>query len=278
MADQRSILEDLEARGLVAQSTGVGELKNHLGTGMRTLYCGFDPTAESLHVGNLVPLLALRRFQQAGHRPVLLVGGATGLIGDPSGKEEERQLQSAEVVAERVEAIRLQAQQFLDFDGPNAALVVNNLDWTAPMSVVEFLRDIGKHFSVNMMMQRDSVRLRLEREEQGISYTEFSYMLLQSMDFLQLARRCECTLQIGGSDQWGNMVSGVDLIRRTLQREAHVLTLPPHHEGRWHEIRKVGRRGRYGSMPIRRRPTAFISSGSTSATKMPCRFSAISAF
>ena len=220
------VLEDLQGRGLIAQSTGIDELKAHLATGTRTLYCGFDPTADSLHVGNLVPLLALRRFQLAGHRPILLVGGATGLIGDPSGKAEERALQSAELVAARVEAVRQQAQRFLDFAGPNPATVVNNLDWTAPMSVVDFLRDIGKHFSVNMMMQRDSVRLRLERDNQGISYTEFSYMLLQAMDYLELARSHECTLQIGGSDQWGNMVSGVDLIRRTLQRDAHVLTFP----------------------------------------------------
>ncbi|MEM1435983.1 MAG: tyrosine--tRNA ligase [Pseudomonadota bacterium] len=220
------ILADLEARGLLTQSTDRAALAAHLADGARTLYCGFDPSADSLHVGNLVPLLALRRFQLAGHRPILLLGGATGLIGDPSGKSEERQLNSTELVASYVDSIGAQARRFLDFEGPQAAHVVNNLDWTGGRSVIEFLRDIGKHFSVNAMIQRDSVRLRLEREGQGISYTEFSYMLLQAMDFLELAKTDACTLQIGGSDQWGNMVSGADLIRRTLQREAHVLTMP----------------------------------------------------
>lgn len=220
------ILDELEGRGLIAQSTDRVALEAHLSSGSRTLYCGFDPTADSLHVGSLVPLLALRRFQLAGHRPILLLGGATGLIGDPSGKTEERTLNAESVVAGYVDSIQRQTRRFLEFDGPNGALVVNNLDWTARRSVIEFLRDVGKHFSVNRMIQRDSVKTRLEREDQGISYTEFSYMLLQAMDFLELARVEQCSLQIGGSDQWGNMVSGTDLIRRSLKQEAHVLTLP----------------------------------------------------
>ena len=221
-----NVLDDLEQRGLIAQVSDADGLREHLASGSRTLYCGFDPTADSLHIGNLVPLLTLRRFQLAGHRPVLLLGGATGLIGDPSGRDDERSLNSQEVVGSWLGRIHDQVDRFLDFEGEGGAKIVNNLDWTAGLDVISFLRDIGKHFSVNAMVQRDSVRSRLERDGEGISYTEFSYMLLQSMDYLQLAERMDCTLQIGGSDQWGNIVSGVDLIRRRLGRTAFALTLP----------------------------------------------------
>jgi tyrosyl-tRNA synthetase len=219
-------LEELAARGLIAQVSDREALHDHLDSGQRTVYCGFDPTAESLHVGSLVPLLALRRFQQAGHRPILLLGGATGLIGDPSGRSNERSLNDPATVAGWVARIRAQVEPFLNFDGPAAAEIVNNLDWTADLPLIEFLRDIGKHFSVNAMIQRDSVRTRLDREGDGISYTEFSYMLLQAMDYLHLAREFDCSLQIGGSDQWGNIVSGMDLVRRILRRESYALTLP----------------------------------------------------
>jgi tyrosyl-tRNA synthetase len=186
---------------------------------------GFDPTAPSLHVGNLVVLLVLRRFQLAGHTPIALVGGATGLVGDPSGKNEERTLNSTEIVEGWVSRIRLQVSAFLDFsEAKNKAIVVNNLDWTSPLSAIEFLRDIGKHFSVNQMLSKDSVSARLEAG--GISYTEFSYQVLQSYDFLELFRRNNCTLQLGGSDQWGNIVAGLDLIRRVEQGSGHALTVP----------------------------------------------------
>ncbi|MEM9621297.1 MAG: tyrosine--tRNA ligase [Pseudomonadota bacterium] len=220
------LIAELSWRGLMVQSSHPENLAAHLNSGPRTLYCGFDPTADSLHIGSLVPLLTLRRFQQFGHRPILLLGGATGLIGDPSFKDDERSLNSAEVVAGWVESLRKQVLPFLHFEGSNAAIICNNLDWTAKMDVVSFLRDIGKHFSVNAMIQRDSVRNRLERADQGISYTEFSYMLLQGMDYLELARQHDCTLQIGGQDQWGNIVSGVDLVRRHLSREVYAVTLP----------------------------------------------------
>jgi len=221
-----SLLDDLRARGLIAQVSDEAALADHLNGGSRVLYCGFDPTAESLHIGNLVPLLSLRRFQLHGHRPILLLGGATGLIGDPSGRSSERNLNQPEIVAGWVDRIRAQVERFVSFDGNNGARIVNNLDWTANLSVIDFLRDVGKHFSVNAMIQRDSVRSRLEREGEGISYTEFSYMLLQAMDYLHLARTEGCTLQIGGSDQWGNIVSGMDLVRRKLHRESFALTLP----------------------------------------------------
>jgi tyrosyl-tRNA synthetase len=219
-----SLIEDLRWRGLLAQSTDEKELAESLKS-PTTLYVGFDPTAPSLHVGNLVVLLVLRRFQLAGHNPLALVGGATGLVGDPSGKNEERTLNSSDTVAEWVERIRKQVSAFLDFDAPkNPARVVNNLDWTQPMSAIEFLRDIGKHFSVNQMLARDSVSSRLEAG--GISYTEFSYQVLQSFDYLELYKRYNCTLQLGGSDQWGNIVAGLDLIRRVEQGSAHALTVP----------------------------------------------------
>ena len=219
-----NLIEDLRWRGLLAQSTDEAALAESLKSPL-TLYVGFDPTAPSLHVGNLVVLLVLRRFQLAGHNPLALVGGATGLVGDPSGKNEERTLNSSDVVAEWVERIRKQVSAFLDFDAPkNPARVVNNLDWTQPMSAIEFLRDIGKHFSVNQMLARDSVSSRLEAG--GISYTEFSYQVLQSFDYLELYKRYNCTLQLGGSDQWGTIVAGLDLIRRAEQGNAHALTVP----------------------------------------------------
>ncbi len=219
-----NLLEDLKWRGLLAQSTDEKALLEALGK-PTNLYCGFDPTAPSLHVGNLVVLLVLRRFQLAGHTPIALVGGATGLVGDPSGKNEERSLNSSEVVEQWVERIREQVSKFLDFEAPtNPAHVVNNLDWTAPMSAIEFLRDIGKHFSVNQMLAKESVSARLEGG--GISYTEFSYQVLQSLDFLELFRRFHCTLQVGGSDQWGNIVAGLDLIRKVESGSAHAMTVP----------------------------------------------------
>ena len=219
-----NLIEDLRWRGLLAQTTDEKALVEALKK-PTTLYVGFDPTAPSLHAGNLVVLLVLRRFQLAGHNPIALVGGATGLVGDPSGKNEERTLNSTEIVEGWVNRIRKQVSAFLDFDAPkNPAAVVNNLDWTSPLSAIEFLRDIGKHFSVNQMLSKDSVSARLEGG--GISYTEFSYQVLQSYDFLELYRRNNCTLQVGGSDQWGNIVAGLDLIRRVEQGSGHALTVP----------------------------------------------------
>jgi tyrosyl-tRNA synthetase len=219
------IIDELTWRGLISQSTDLDELRAALDAGPVTLYGGFDPTAPGLHIGNLVLLLTMRRFQQAGHRPIALVGGATGLIGDPSGKSAERVLNSPDVVAEWVERIRREVSRFLDFTAAaNPALAVSNLDWTAPLSALEFLRDIGKHFPVSQMLSRESVRARLESG--GISYTEFSYQILQAYDFLELFRRHGCTLQIGGSDQWGNLVSGVDLIRRVTGETVHALATP----------------------------------------------------
>lgn len=219
-----NLLEDLKWRGLLAQSTDEKALLEALSKPV-TLYAGFDPTASSLHVGHLVVLVVLRRFQLAGHHPIALVGGATGLVGDPSGRNEERSLNTQDIVQEWVVRIREQVSQYLDFEAPtNPARVVNNLDWTAPMSAIEFLRDIGKHFSVNQMLAKESVSARLESG--GISYTEFSYQVLQSLDFLELFRRHNCTLQIGGSDQWGNIVTGLDLIRRVESGGAHAMTVP----------------------------------------------------
>jgi tyrosyl-tRNA synthetase len=219
-----NLIEDLRWRGLLAQSTDEAALAESLKKPL-TVYVGFDPTAPSLHVGNLVVLLVLRRFQLAGHNPLALVGGATGLVGDPSGKNEERTLNSSDTVSEWVGRIKEQVSVFLDFNkSKNPAKVVNNLDWTAPLSAIEFLRDIGKHFSVNQMLARDSVASRLEAG--GISYTEFSYQVLQSYDYLELFRRYNCTLQLGGSDQWGNIVAGLDLIRRVEQGSGHALTVP----------------------------------------------------
>jgi tyrosyl-tRNA synthetase len=217
------ILDDLAWRGLIAQSTDLDELRAMLAAGPVTLYCGFDPTAPSLHLGNLLQLLFLRRFQQAGHRTIGLVGGATGLIGDPSGKSTERVLNSEETVAAWVSRIRDQVSRFLSLED-DRGMIVSNLDWTAPMSAIEFLRDVGKHFPVNRMLARETVKSRLDTT--GLSYTEFSYVLLQSLDFLELYRRYDCRLQTGGSDQWGNLTSGVDLIRRAEGGTAHALTTP----------------------------------------------------
>jgi tyrosyl-tRNA synthetase len=221
------LIDDLSARGLLMQASAQDELNEHLDSGCRTVYCGFDPTADSLHIGSLVPLLALKRFQLAGHRPIALAGGATGMIGDPSFKAKERKLNSLEVTAQWTEKIKDQLSRFIDFDcGENSALVVNNLDWTADKNVLTFLRDIGKHFSVNAMIQKESVKQRIDREGEGISYTEFSYMILQAYDFAMLSQMHDCTLQIGGSDQWGNITAGIDLTRRMNQKQVYGLTLP----------------------------------------------------
>lgn len=217
------IIDELSWRGLIAQSTELDALRAATGSGMLTLYCGFDPTAPSLHLGNLVQILTVRRFQQHGHRPLALVGGSTGLIGDPK-MTGERTLNPTEVVAEWVERIRTQVAPFFDFTGSNAAVMVNNYDWTADVTVLEFMRDIGKHFSVNRMLDRESVAARLAAG--GISYTEFSYQLLQSFDYLQLYRRYGCTLQTGGSDQWGNITAGVGLIRSVEAATVHALATP----------------------------------------------------
>jgi tyrosyl-tRNA synthetase len=220
----KALLDDLTWRGSIAQSTDRAELEKYLSNPGASLYLGFDPTAPSLHIGNLVALTMLRRFQLAGYKPIALVGGATGLVGDPSGRSAERSLNETDLVADWVERIRKQLAGFLDFTGKNAAIMANNLDWTAPVSAIEFLRDIGKHFSVNQMLAKDSVASRLESG--GISYTEFSYQVMQAFDYLELFRRHNCALQIGGSDQWGNIVAGVDLIRRVEAKSAHALTIP----------------------------------------------------
>lgn len=219
------LLADLEWRGLIAQSTDREALVKQLDSGVTTFYIGFDPTAPSLHVGNLVVLLVMRRFQLAGHKPLPLVGGATGLVGDPSGRNEERTLNDTDIVENWVSRIRDQLSKFLQFDDlPNAAVMTNNLDWTKPISALDFLRDIGKHFSVNQMLSKDSVSSRLETG--GISYTEFSYQVLQALDYLELYRRHNCVLQLGGSDQWGNIVAGLDLIRKVEGGSAHCMTIP----------------------------------------------------
>lgn len=222
-----ALLDDLRARGLIFQIAGEEGLPAWLDGGSRTLYCGFDPTADSLHIGSLVPLLMLRRFQLAGHKPLALVGGATGLIGDPSFKAQERQLNTADVISGWVDKLKDQVSQFIDFDaGAASAEVVNNLDWTADLDVLTFLRDVGKHFSINAMIQKESVKQRIEREGSGISYTEFTYMILQSYDFAELNKRYDCGLQIGGSDQWGNITGGIDLTRRLNGNQAFGLTMP----------------------------------------------------
>jgi len=222
-----ALLDDLRARGLIFQIAGESDLPGWLDGGVRTLYCGFDPTADSLHIGSLVPLLMLRRFQLAGHRPLALVGGATGLIGDPSFKAQERQLNTREVVDGWVEKLKVQVSRFIDFDcGEASAEVVNNLDWTQSMDVLTFLRDVGKHFSINAMIQKESVKQRIEREGSGISYTEFTYLILQSLDFAELNKRYGCGLQIGGSDQWGNITGGIDLTRRLNGKQVFGLTMP----------------------------------------------------
>jgi tyrosyl-tRNA synthetase len=218
------ILDELDWRGLIAQSTDRDALAAAAAAGPLTLYAGFDPTAPSLHAGHLIPLLTLRRFQRAGHRPIVLAGGATGMIGDPRDTAE-RALNTADTVAEWSDRIRGQLERFVEFDGsPTGAIVENNMSWTSQLSAIEFLRDLGKHFSVNVMLDRDTIRRRLEGD--GISYTEFSYMLLQANDFVELYQKHGCTLQIGGSDQWGNIIAGVRLVRQKLGASAHALTVP----------------------------------------------------
>jgi tyrosyl-tRNA synthetase len=219
--------DDLRWRGLIHQSTDEAHLAAWLSDAVRTVYAGFDPTAESLHVGSLVPLLFLRRFQKAGHRPIALVGGATGMIGDPSGKSEERNLLSVDKLRSNVHGIETQMRRFLDFDcGEQSALVTNNFDWMRKFSYLDFLRDVGKNFPVNVMLAKDSVKGRLQRDDVGISYTEFSYMLLQAWDFVQLFDEHGCELQIGGSDQWGNITAGIDLARRMRSAQLYGMTCP----------------------------------------------------
>lgn len=221
-----SVIKDLQSRGLIAQTTDIEALDALLNEQKISLYCGFDPTADSLHIGHLLPVLALRRFQQAGHTPIALVGGATGMIGDPSFKAAERSLNSAETVAGWVESIRNQLTPFLSFDGDNAAIMANNADWFGSMNCLDFLRDIGKHFSVNAMLNKESVKQRIERDDVGISFTEFAYSLLQGYDFAELNKRHGAVLEIGGSDQWGNITAGIDLTRRLHQKQVFGLTLP----------------------------------------------------
>ncbi|HFC6626833.1 TPA: tyrosine--tRNA ligase [Neisseria meningitidis] len=221
-----SVIQDLQSRGLIAQTTDIEALDALLNEQKIALYCGFDPTADSLHIGHLLPVLALRRFQQAGHTPIALVGGATGMIGDPSFKAVERSLNSAETVAGWVESIRNQLTPFLSFEGENAAIMANNADWFGKMNCLDFLRDIGKHFSVNAMLNKESVKQRIDRDGAGISFTEFAYSLLQGYDFAELNKRHGAVLEIGGSDQWGNITAGIDLTRRLHQKQVFGLTLP----------------------------------------------------
>ena len=221
-----SVIQDLQSRGLIAQTTDIEALDALLNEQKIALYCGFDPTADSLHIGHLLPVLALRRFQQVGHTPIALVGGATGMIGDPSFKAVERSLNSAETVAGWVESIRNQLKPFLSFEGENAAIMANNADWFGSMNCLDFLRDIGKHFSVNAMLNKESVKQRIERDDVGISFTEFAYSLLQGYDFAELNKRHGAVLEIGGSDQWGNITAGIDLTRRLNQKQVFGLTLP----------------------------------------------------
>ena len=221
-----SIIQDLQSRGLIAQTTDAEALDALLNEQKIALYCGFDPTADSLHIGHLLPVLALRRFQLAGHTPVALVGGATGMIGDPSFKAAERSLNTLETVQQWVQSIRGQLEPFLSFEGGNAAIMANNYDWFGGMGCLDFLRDIGKHFSVNAMLAKESVKQRIERDDVGISFTEFAYALLQGYDFAELNKRHGVMLQIGGSDQWGNITWGIDATRRLNQQSVFGLTLP----------------------------------------------------
>ena len=221
------IIEELEWRDLISDCTDREGLQERLAKGPITLYCGFDPTADSLHVGSLVPLLALRRFQLCGHHPIAVAGGATGSIGDPSGKTAERQLLTHELLKANIEGVKVQLGSFMEFEGvENAAQLVDNANWTAPLSFLDVLRDIGKHFKVNAMVSKESVRARMEDRDVGISYTEFSYMILQALDFHYLCETQDCELQVGGSDQWGNITAGIDLIHRKQNRQAYGLTLP----------------------------------------------------
>lgn len=223
--NSNDILAELDWRGLIHQCTDLPGLKELFKTS-QAVYAGFDPTSDSLHVGSLLPLMMLRRFQLAGHRPIALVGGATGMVGDPSGKSDERNLLSKEALEKNVAGIASQLRRFLDFDGPNAAILVNNFDWMQNFSFLDFLRDVGKNFPVNVMLTKDSVKSRLERQDSGLSYTEFSYMLLQAYDFAYLAQHHQCRVQLGGSDQWGNITAGIDLGRRMLSQQLYGLTNP----------------------------------------------------
>jgi tyrosyl-tRNA synthetase len=222
----QDIFAELSWRGLIHQTTDEAQLRAWLAGGQRVLYAGFDPTADSLHVGHLVPLMILRRFQLAGHRPIAVVGGATGMIGDPSGKSEERKLLSVEALRDNVEGMQRQMRSFLDFDATGGAILVNNYDWMSQFRYLDFLRDVGKNFPVNVMLAKDSVRARLDRDDSGLSFTEFSYMLLQAYDFVHLRRAHGCELQIGGSDQWGNITAGIDLGRRMDGAHLYGMTAP----------------------------------------------------
>ena len=222
-----NIIEDLQWRGLLADCTDLQALTERLSSGPTTLYAGFDPTADSLHVGNLVPLFALRRFQLAGHKPIALAGGATGMIGDPSGRSTERQLQTPELVQHNIACIREQLSRFLDFNvAGNPARLVNNADWFAPITFLDFLRDVGKYFTINWMIAKDSVRSRMEDRDNGISFTEFSYMLLQGYDFYHLRNALGCELQVGATDQWGNITAGTELCRKKLEKTVWGLVFP----------------------------------------------------
>jgi len=220
-----NLLEDLQWRGIIYQQTDEEGLKEQLAKGLTSLYCGVDPTADSMHIGHLLPFLTLRRFQNAGHRPIVLVGGATGLIGDPSGKSEERKLQTLDIIGHNVKCLQAQLERIFDFDGTNGAVMVNNYDWAGKMDIVTFLRDYGKHIGVNYMLAKDTIANRLET---GISFTEFTYTILQALDFLHLYEHHDCKLQIGGSDQWGNITTGLELIRKNMQEgaKAYGLTIP----------------------------------------------------
>ena len=224
--ESHRLLDQLEQRGMIEQVTNRATLDELLAKPGQSIYVGFDPTADSLHVGHFLPVLMLARFQRAGHRPIVLVGGATGMIGDPSGRGSERQLLTVEDVRKNSAAIREQLSRFVSFEGENAALMVDNADWTAPVSYLDWLRTVGKHFTVNYMMAKESVRRRLEDREHGISYTEFSYMLLQANDFLNLFDHRNCAIQAGGSDQWGNITAGAELIRKVRAKEAFGITFP----------------------------------------------------
>lgn len=221
----KTLFEELQWRGMIHQITHP-ELAEKLNQEKFTLYCGFDPTSDSLHIGSLLPIMGLVHFQRWGHKPIVLVGGGTGLIGDPSGKKDERQLQSKEDIEKNAQGIKKQLSHFISFEGDSPAIMVNNADWLCELHLLDFLRDVGKHFSVNVMLTKDAIRQRLEDREHGISYTEFTYCLLQSYDYLHLCKNFDCRLQIGGSDQWGNIVSGMELTRRLLGKETYGLTLP----------------------------------------------------
>lgn len=254
---QSDIFSDLAWRGLINQSTDDRFLAEWLRTGSRTLYIGFDPTADSLHVGSLLPLMMLRRFQRAGHRAIALVGGATGMIGDPSGKSEERKLLSPEALSANVAGIERQMRQFLDFEGAAPAILVNNYDWMQNYGYIEFLRDVGKNFPVNVMLAKDSVRARLEREDGGLSYTEFSYMLLQAYDFVHLHDTYGCQLQAGGSDQWGNITAGIDLARRMRGVSLYGITCPLLLNSEGEKIGKTEKGTRVWLAPERTSPYLF---------------------